>query len=117
MATVSPGNPYSGTPDPASDSFEDEVHALVRESAPRLFAVVVEYDIAPGERDAYIAAWGMTDGDDEDDGRTYVVGSGGAVRVLRAPESALRLMARPGGGTVRIVFPDRLRVPGGSVNA
>ncbi|MDJ1133769.1 hypothetical protein [Streptomyces iconiensis] len=95
----------------------DEVRAPVRESTPRLFAVVVEYDIAPGARDAYVAGWGMTDGD-EDEGRAYVVRSGGgALGVLRAPESALRLTARPAGGTARLAWPDRLPVADSSGNA
>ncbi|MET9296945.1 hypothetical protein [Streptomyces sp. NPDC003077] len=91
MSTVSSSLPFADQ----SSSFAQEITALVTATAPRLFAVVEEFTDAYGERDAYVAAWGLADRDDhgpaDDAGRP-----GGHVAVLRRARDADVL--RPGGG-------------------
>lgn len=79
--------------------FDDEIHAMVRDDAPRRFAVVQVL----GERvDARIAAWGLAFED-----RVEVVHVQGAVRMsLRTPERALFAFRGPQIST-KIVWVDQ----------
>ncbi|MGW6507456.1 hypothetical protein ACWGCP_07860 [Streptomyces niveus] len=58
--TVSPQSP---APEPPFD-FAREVYELVRDTAPRLFAVVEEYRAGTEEADAFVVAWGLAYADD-----------------------------------------------------
>ncbi|MFE6029613.1 hypothetical protein [Streptomyces niveus] len=58
--TVSPQSP---APEPPFD-FAREVYELVRDTAPRLFAVVEEYRASTEEADAFVVAWGLGYADD-----------------------------------------------------
>ncbi|WP_413801031.1 hypothetical protein [Streptomyces iranensis] len=92
--------------DPSSEPFEfgefdNEVCALVRDIAPRLFAVVQECDLATECADARVAAWGMA----YDDGGAYVIGVGGTVAMsLGSPERAVRHDGRREGISARLVW-------------
>ncbi|MFJ5103333.1 hypothetical protein [Streptomyces sp. NPDC088554] len=83
--------------------FDQEVYDLVRATAPRLFAVVVEYRGGPEEedRDAAVVAWGLA----HEDGAAEVtrVGGGGQLR-LAAPESVARYFGRGEGCVPRVVW-------------
>ncbi|MFD4700505.1 hypothetical protein [Streptomyces niveus] len=58
--TVSPQSP---APEPLFD-FAQAVDELVRDTAPRLFAVVEEYRAGTEEADAVVVAWGLGHADD-----------------------------------------------------
>ncbi|MEU0843274.1 hypothetical protein ABZ370_27855 [Streptomyces sp. NPDC005962] len=80
-----------------SFSYDQELHAMVNDFAPRLFAVVQEYDTESGERDGEIAAWGLT----HPDGHTDVTSVEGTRRASTRPSgrpggSAGRRTSRPG---------------------
>ncbi|MEC4017306.1 hypothetical protein [Streptomyces sp. H27-D2] len=110
MVTVSPYDPYEPSsegpagPDRAlgpPTTFDQELCDLVLDTAPRLFAVVQEYDLEPGERDAHIAAWGMA----HDDGRVQVVSVGGGRRLsLGSAERAVWWFGRRAGVRARLVW-------------
>ncbi|MFD5749356.1 hypothetical protein [Streptomyces sp. NPDC127033] len=91
--------------DSALDSFdfERELYELVHDTAPRLFAVVVEYRDGEGElgRDAAVVAWGLA----HEDGVVEVarVGGGGGLR-LAAPENVTRYFGRGDGCASRVVW-------------
>ncbi|CDR07253.1 hypothetical protein [Streptomyces iranensis] len=96
MATAAPQDPSS-----APFDFDKEVCALVRDTTPRLFAVVPEYDLGTEYADAHVAAWGMA----YDDGSAHVIGVGGAVTMsLRAPERAVWHYGRREGISARLVW-------------
>ncbi|WP_262702888.1 MULTISPECIES: hypothetical protein [Streptomyces] len=96
MATVAPQDPSS-----APFDFDKEVCALVRDTAPRLFAVVQECDPGTEYADACVAAWGMA----YDDGSAYVIGVGGMVTMsLGSPERAVRHYGRREGISARLVW-------------
>lgn len=83
---IGPHGAEASSAEPAplgADTFEALLEDLVRESAPRVFAVVQEL----GEReDGWVAAWGMVFED-----RTEVLGVHCNARMsLRSPENALR---------------------------
>ncbi|MEV7421581.1 MULTISPECIES: hypothetical protein [unclassified Streptomyces] len=86
-----------------SFDFERELYELVRDTAPRLFAVVVEYRDGEGEfgRDAAVVAWGLAH---EDGGADVTrVGDGGQLR-LAAPENVARYFGRADGCSPRLVW-------------
>ncbi|MFI0774744.1 hypothetical protein [Streptomyces sp. NPDC021212] len=96
MATVSPQNP-------ASESFDfyQEVRELVLDTAPRLFAVVQEYVLDDGWRDAEVAAWGMA----YQDGHADVTSVDGRRRFsLPSADRAIRHFALLEGVTARLVW-------------
>ncbi|WP_413807519.1 hypothetical protein [Streptomyces sp. OE57] len=98
MATVAAQGPSS-----APFDFDKEVCALVRDTAPRLFAVVQEYDLETEYADAHVAAWGMA----YDDGSAHVIGVGGIVTMsLQSPERAVRHYGRREGISARLVWLD-----------
>ncbi|MFE4055105.1 hypothetical protein ACFXP3_02150 [Streptomyces sp. NPDC059096] len=86
-----------------SFDYEQELYALVRDTAPRLFAVVVEYRDGEGEwgRDAAVVAWGLA----HEGGGAEVtrVGGGGQLR-LAAPENVARYFGRGDGCASRVVW-------------
>ncbi|APU14738.1 hypothetical protein [Actinoalloteichus fjordicus] len=63
----------SSLPAPPPRAFEERVQALVDEEAPRVFALVREYDERPG---AHVHAWGMAFPD-----HVEIVSTGGGVRM------------------------------------
>ncbi|MFI1849626.1 hypothetical protein [Streptomyces sp. NPDC020480] len=96
MATVSPQKPTT-----ASFDFDQEVCALVLDTAPRMFAVVQEYDLETEHADGHVAAWGMA----YDDGSAHVIGVGGAVTMsLGSPERAVWHYGRRKGVSARLVW-------------
>ncbi|MEU1792067.1 hypothetical protein ABZ553_40580 [Streptomyces sparsogenes] len=98
MATVSPQNSSS-----TAFEFDQEVCELVVDTAPRLFAVVQEYDLETEHADAHVAAWGMA----YDDGSAHVIGMGGAVTMsLGSPERAVWHYGRRKGISARLVWLD-----------
>jgi hypothetical protein len=65
---------------PTEEEFLTELQSLVRDTAPRLFALLEE----AGEReDAWVHAWGLAV-----DERAYVIRGPGAVHTFRSAESA-----------------------------
>lgn len=67
------------------ETFDKERCDLVTDFAPRLFAVVQEYDVEPGLRDGAIAAWGLV----FDDGAVRVTSVDGTRQLtLNSPERA-----------------------------
>ncbi|WP_228447355.1 hypothetical protein [Streptomyces paludis] len=86
-----------------SFDFERELFELVHDTAPRLFAVVVEYRDGEGEfdKDAAIVAWGLA----HEDGVADVtrVGGGGPLR-LAAAENVGRYFGRADGESSRVVW-------------
>ncbi|MER5850645.1 hypothetical protein ABT126_27380 [Streptomyces sp. NPDC002012] len=98
MTTVSP---QSSNPAP-SDSFADEIRALVEATAPRLFAVVEQFRTDCGEPDARVAAWGLA----HDDGSAQVTAVDGGFRMsLRTPERAAQLISLRPGSVGCLVWP------------
>ncbi|MGR3934902.1 hypothetical protein [Streptomyces sp. BRA346] len=96
MATVSPQNPHSEPFD-----FDGEVRSLVLDTAPRLFAVVQEFALDGGWRDAEVAAWGIA----YEDGHADVTSVDGRRRFsLPSPDRAMRHFARWEGVTARLVW-------------
>lgn len=102
-ASQQPTGPHSAetrSAEPAplgTDTFEALLEDLVRESAPRVFAVVQEL----GEReDGWVAAWGMAFED-----RAEVLGVHCNARMsLRSPESALRYFNAEADARPRLVW-------------
>lgn len=116
MATVSP---RPSLPDPR-DRFADEIRALVEATAPRLFAVVEQFETDSGERDARVAAWGLM----HDDGTAQVTAVDGGFRMsLRTPDRATQLISLRPGSIGCLVWPepttrlrpqvDRIQLSGG----
>lgn len=101
MATVAPQDPSSEPFD--FGAFDNEVRALVLDTAPRLFAVVQEYDRGTEYADGHVAAWGMA----YDDGSAHVIGVGGTVTMsLGSPERAVWHYGRRKGISARLVWLD-----------
>lgn len=95
--TVSPQSP---APEPLFD-FAREVHELVRDTAPRLFAVVEEYRAGTREADAFVVAWGIA----YDDGAAEAVAVEGNRRwSLAAAEHVVRYFGRAEDLSVRLVW-------------
>ncbi|RDG36879.1 hypothetical protein DVH02_17660 [Streptomyces corynorhini] len=98
MMTVSPQDPA-----PESFDFEQELYALVRDTAPRFFAVVVEYRDGEGDlgRDAAVVAWGMAH---EDGAADVTRAEGGGQLRLAAAENVARYFGRGDGCSPRLVW-------------
>ncbi|MFB8032769.1 hypothetical protein ACFC5Z_07390 [Streptomyces sp. NPDC056004] len=78
--------------------FESLVQDLVRETAPRVFAVVQELGDC---EDAVVAAWGLAL-----EGRTELITAEGVSRLsVRTPESALRFFSGGNGIRARLIWP------------
>ncbi|WP_055557666.1 hypothetical protein [Streptomyces sp. NBRC 110028] len=85
------------TPD-TPDTFDKELCDLVIDFAPRLFAVVQEYDVEPGLRDGVIAAWGLA----FDDGAVRVASVDGTRQLtLNSPERAIRYFGPRADGSLQ----------------
>ncbi|MER7787532.1 hypothetical protein [Streptomyces sp. NPDC097640] len=96
MATVAPQDPSS-----APFEFDQEVCELVLDTAPRMFAVMQEYDLETEDPDAQVAAWGMA----HEDGRVHVISVSGAVTMsLGSPERAVWHYGRRKGVSARLVW-------------
>ncbi|MCF6521629.1 hypothetical protein [Streptomyces sp. JJ36] len=108
MATVSP-EPAAG-PD-TSDVQDEKVRALIRATAPRLFALIEERETTPhGEPGPEIAAWGLA----HRDGTAQVTTVRGHIHLsARSPDSAATLLALGRATDVHLVWPDTLTSPGG----
>ncbi|WP_051765147.1 hypothetical protein [Streptomyces sp. NRRL F-5135] len=113
--TVSPQNPaqelFDRDPFDAFDpldqeAYEREVRELVRDTAPRLFAVVVEYRAGTADADAVVAAWGIAHEDGKAEVSGAEVGDGGCGRrwSLASAEGALRHFGRAEGCSARLVW-------------
>lgn len=80
------------------ETFDKELRDLVIDFAPRLFAVVQEYDVEPGLRDGAIAAWGLA----FDDGAVRVTSTDGTRQlVLNSPERAIRYFGPRTDGSIQ----------------
>ncbi|MFH8514135.1 hypothetical protein ACH4CE_03120 [Streptomyces gelaticus] len=78
--------------------FESLVQDLVRETAPRVFAVVQELGDC---EDAVVAAWGLAL-----EGRTELITAEGVSRLsVRTPESALRFFSGGNRIRARLIWP------------
>ncbi|MDV9196829.1 hypothetical protein [Streptomyces sp. Wh19] len=78
--------------------FESLVQDLVRETAPRVFAVVQEIGDC---EDAVVAAWGLAL-----EGRTELITPEGTPRLsVRTPESALRFFSGGDRTRARLIWP------------
>ncbi|MEU9745595.1 hypothetical protein [Streptomyces niveus] len=94
--TVSPQSP---APEPFD--FAREVYELVRDTAPRLFAVVEEYRVGTEEADAFVVAWGLSYAD----GEAEVIAVEGQRRwQLAAAENVLRYFGRAENLSARLVW-------------
>ncbi|MEW2487862.1 hypothetical protein [Streptomyces sp. NPDC048411] len=98
MANVSPPSSPAGPP----DRFAHEIRALVEATAPRLFAVVEQFETDSGEPDARVAAWGLA----HDDGSAQVTAVDGGFRMsLRTPDRAAQLISLRPGSNGCLVWP------------
>lgn len=101
METPNPNPPSPNDPplsfpwaDTSLEAFDKELCDLVVAVAPRIFAVVQEYEVDPGVKDGCVAAWGMA----FDDGPVRVTTIDGTRQfVLSTPERALRWFTGRGG--------------------
>jgi hypothetical protein len=76
-----------------------EVRTWVNEAAPKVFAVVAEWDCEDGVRDASIVAWGW----EHPDGRVLVVGEEGhRIMLLASADRAVAWFERLTGDSVRL---------------
>jgi hypothetical protein len=83
------------------EGFDHEVRELVAETAPRLFAVVEEFNTDSGAPDARVAAWGMA----YQDGTAQVTTTEGRTHLsLRSPERATRWISRRPGCSASLVW-------------
>ncbi|MEU1664508.1 hypothetical protein ABZ547_12995 [Streptomyces sparsogenes] len=96
MDTVSPQNAQ-----PAAYDIDQELCELALDNAPRVFAVTVQYDVAPGVPDGEIAAWGLA----YSDGTAHVITADGRHRLsLKSPERAAWWFGRRGDTTARLLW-------------
>ncbi|MER7788244.1 hypothetical protein [Streptomyces sp. NPDC097640] len=90
-----PSLPFPWADDTSPEAFDKELCELVVAVAPRIFAVVQEYEVDPGVKDGCVAAWGLA----FDDGPVRVTTIDGTRQfVLNTPERALRWFAGRGRG-------------------
>ncbi|PSJ25129.1 hypothetical protein B7P34_29820 [Streptosporangium nondiastaticum] len=99
MGTVSPQGSAS-EPLECGFDLDEEIRALVLDSAPRMFAVVQETDLAEGVTDAEVVAWGIV----HEDGPVDVIGANGHTARLRSPERALWWYGDKKGERARLVW-------------
>lgn len=96
-----PERPSHDEPLCGEEEFAQEVHELVADEAPRVFALVEEY----GERvDGWIVAWGMAFED-----HVEVVGMNGLRLHTTSAQRAQRAFGRR--RTIRLVWTDPARQP------
>ncbi|MEV7870968.1 hypothetical protein AB0P17_33830 [Streptomyces sp. NPDC088124] len=94
--------PIASPQDPAPEpDFTQEVYELVRDTAPRLFAVVEEYRPGTDDADAVVVAWGLA----YESGETEVIRVGGGRRWrLASAENVMRHFHRTEDRTPRLVW-------------
>lgn len=93
-------SPQSPAPEPLFD-FARAVDELVRDTAPRLFAVVEEYRAGTEEADAFVVAWGIA----YDDGAAEAIAAEGQRRwSLAAAEHVVRYFGRADDLSARLVW-------------
>ncbi|WP_326811449.1 hypothetical protein OIE62_17405 [Streptomyces scopuliridis] len=97
--TVSPQDPALEPFD--DEQFEQEVYELVRDTAPRLFAVVVEYRAGTKDADAAVVAWGLAD---ESGGAEVIQMESGCRWRLAAPDHITRYFGRAEDCSPRLVW-------------
>ncbi|MEW2550073.1 hypothetical protein AB0910_30640 [Streptomyces sp. NPDC047002] len=90
----------AATPDSEPLGYEGELLALVRETAPRMFAVVAEYAAGTDDADAVVIAWGHA----HEGGRTEVIGPRGRRWTLASPDSVTRLLPGDDACATRLVW-------------
>jgi hypothetical protein len=95
MATASPHNSLLA---PSPEEFERQLLALVNETAPKMFAIVHEYDVE-GWRDAEVVAWGLA----YEDGKVRLLRAR-SIAYLDSAERALAWCERLCGGPTRLVW-------------
>jgi hypothetical protein len=84
--------------------FDRGVRELVLATAPRVFAVVIEYADEDGDRDACVIAWGLAH---PGSGPVQVISDDGRrVFILRSAERAVSCFARLTGEAVRLEWLD-----------
>ncbi|MFE9886433.1 hypothetical protein [Streptomyces scopuliridis] len=98
MPTVSPQDPALEPFD--YEQFEQEVYELVRDTAPRLFAVVVEYRAGTKDADAAVVAWGLA----HESGAEVIQPGSGSRWSLASPEHVARYFGRADGCSPRLVW-------------
>jgi hypothetical protein len=80
---------------------EQEIRKWVNEAAPKVFAVVGEWDCEDDGRDAAVYAWGL----EHPDGRVLVVGEEDRrLMLLKSTERAVWWFERMTGDSVRLVW-------------
>ncbi|MBD0689744.1 hypothetical protein [Streptomyces sp. CBMA123] len=81
--------------------FDQELYALVLDTAPRLFAVVQVCDEGHPDADGWVVAWGLAD----HTGPAHVISLDGRARLtLASPERALRHYPQQSGITTRLIW-------------
>ncbi|MGQ4516333.1 hypothetical protein [Streptomyces sp. DW26H14] len=85
---------------PDSYDYEFELASLVQDTAPRMFAVVVEYAVGTEDADAVVVAWGHA----HEGGRTEVVGTHGRRWSLTSPDLVTRFFPPAEGCSPRLVW-------------
>src|ERR1044072_7164605 len=92
------GNHLSEAHMETPETFNKELCDLVIDFAPRLFALIQEYDVEPGLRDGVIAAWGLA----FEDGAVRVASVDGTRQlVLNSPERAIRYFGPRSDGSIQ----------------
>ncbi|MGK5547584.1 hypothetical protein ACSNOH_23035 [Streptomyces sp. URMC 127] len=100
MGTVSPQGSASESLERGFD-LDEEICGLVLDSAPRMFAVVQETDLAEGVTDAEVVAWGLA----HEGGPVDVIGTDGHSTLrLRSPERAAWWYGEKKGERARLVW-------------
>ncbi|MFD5747817.1 hypothetical protein [Streptomyces sp. NPDC127033] len=104
--------PTASPQEPALElDFTQEVYELVRDTAPRLFAVVEEYRPGTDDADAVVVAWGLA----YESGVAEVIHVGGGRRWrLASAEGIMRHFRRTEDRTPRLVW---LAPPGSDAGA
>src|ERR1700704_3716082 len=107
MATASPHTRSFEASDEA-EAFDRELCELVRDTAPRFFAVVQKYALDTGEWDGEVAAWGIA----YDDGHAEVITTDRTQRMsVGSAERAATWFGRRPGMTARVVWLDPVATP------
>ncbi|TDC69279.1 hypothetical protein [Streptomyces hainanensis] len=95
------GSPQDDKEPVRPEWFDREVESLVKDTAPRLCALVEEFATESGHLDAGVAAWCLA----HPDGPTQVVRDRWfTVTELGSPEEAAQLISRRSRNTVRVIW-------------
>jgi hypothetical protein len=96
MSTTPSQNPLLAL---SPEEFERELLAYVNETAPKLFAVVYEWDI-DGVRNAEVVGWGL----EYEDGGVRLLRGGNGIVLLTSAQRAATWCDRVCGGPTRLVW-------------